>query len=102
MTRTPRKAAHSALKAHRAGAATLLEITANLAECERAAARMAHYDAVPAQAGAEIAVINTETAKHRSLAAYKANHTRTIAALKRLPIKLTGIDRKGANLMTVH
>ena len=34
MTRTPRKATHSALQAHRTPAATLLEITAELAERE--------------------------------------------------------------------
>ena len=41
----------------------------------------------------------TEHRKRRSLAAYKANCTRTIAALERLQMKLTGIDRKIAALV---
>jgi hypothetical protein len=102
MTRTPRKATHSALQAHRTPAATLLEITADLAERERAATRVVHYDTVPAQPGPEIAVVNTETVKCCSLAACKAYRTRTIAALERRPVKLTGIDRKNADLVTVH
>jgi hypothetical protein len=102
MTTTPRRATHSALKVHATRAATLLEITADLAECERAATRLAHYDAVLAQAGAEIAVDNAEKAKRRSLAAYKANRARTIAAQERLLIKLTGIDHRNADLVPVH
>ena len=42
----------------------------------------------------------TEHRKRRSLAAYKANRTRTIAALERLRIKLASIDRKIADLVT--
>lgn len=102
MTKIPRKATHSALKAHPTRAATLLEISADLAEWEWAAARLAHYDTVPARPDAEITVFNTETAKRCSLAAYMANCTHTIAALERLQIKLIGIERKIAHLVTVH
>jgi len=98
MTKTPSKATTTALKAHCTHAA----IATDPAERQRASARVPHHDAMLAQAGAEIAVVNTETAKRRSLAAHKANRTRTIAALERLQIKLNGIDRKNADLVMVH
>jgi hypothetical protein len=84
------------VKAHRTRAATATDPAAR----QRAAARVSHYDAPLAQASAEIAVVNTETAKCRNFAAYKANRTRTIAALERLQIKLASIDRKIADLVT--